>query len=274
MTQLLLSIDLEDVRDQIADGHARPERVPANTARYLAWFAENDVRATFFVVGDVARRYPELLREIAAAGHEIACHSDRHIQLNKQTPAQCAEDLRRNLDALDRAGIDRVTGYRAPTFSLTAASEWMYTTLAELGFEYSSSVLPAGNPLYGWPGFGEQPRRMAGAVWELPITLHPWPGLRVPLAGGVYFRVLPWFLIRLGVAVRARQNRPLLTYLHPYDLDEAQERFMHPDLNDNRWLNRLMYINRNKVLPRLQALRHGHKAMTYSEYVRELSAAA
>ena len=270
MTRLLLSIDLEDVRDQIEDGHSRPERVPANTERYLEWFATNDVHATFFVVGNVARRYPALLRDIAAAGHEIACHSDCHVQLDKQTPKQCAEDLRRNLDALDRAGINSVAGYRAPTFSLTPATEWMYTTLAELGFEYSSSVLPAANPLNGWPGFGEQPRRMATGVWELPITLHPWPGLRVPLVGGVYFRVLPWFLIRLGVTVRARQQRPLLTYLHPYDLDEEQDHFMHPDLNNNRWMNRLMYINRAKVLPRLQALLRGNEVVTYSDYVRGL----
>jgi len=267
---LLLSIDLEDVRDWVEDGMRYRERVEANTERYLATFAQWGVRATFFIVGRAARRYPALIRRVATAGHELACHGDLHLQLDKLDPAGLRQDLQRNREMLEQLAGVAVTGFRAPTFSLTRRTAWAHEVLAELGFRYSSSVLPAPNPLYGWPEFGPDCRQVLPGLWELPITLHDWPGLRVPACGGVYFRVLPFFLARWTLRANLRRGRAVGTYFHPYDIDLEQERFMHPDLGNKRWLNALMYIGRSRVLPRLDRLRHCCPLLTYGDHVATL----
>lgn len=267
MSGLLLSVDLEDVRDWVRDGHRYRERVPANTEAYLAFFAGLRVTATFFVVGTVARRYPRLIRTIVEAGHELACHSDLHLQLDKQTETEFRADITRNRETLEDIGGSRVVGYRAPTFSLTEKTSWAHGILAAEGFEYSSSVLPAANPLYGWPEFGRRCRRTAAGIWELPMTLHEFPLPRTPIAGGVYFRVLPFWLTRAGIRRQLKKDCPVLTYFHPYDIDQEQEHFMHPDLNDNTWLNSLMYIGRSKLLSRLKKIHDICEFYPYGQYV-------
>jgi polysaccharide deacetylase family protein (PEP-CTERM system associated) len=272
VSSLLLSVDLEDVRDWVKNGAGYRAAVPDNTRQYLVQFKEWGVRATFFVVGEVARRYPQLIGEIVAAGHEVACHGDLHIQLDKLSPRQFRADLQRNLTALEDAGAQGIEGFRAPTFSLTAKTAWAHEVLADLGFTYSSSVLPAGNPLYGWPEFGKAGRRMGGGLWELPVTLHAIPGLPVPIAGGVYFRVLPFILTRWAIRRNLASGRPVVTYFHPYDIDTRQERFMHPDLGDKKYLNMLMYIGRAKVLNRLDILHRSFPFQAYQGYVNQLRA--
>ena len=261
---LLLSVDLEDVRDHVTDGHTYAARVRGNTERYLRFLREHDVRVTFFVVGSVAERHPGLNRDIVADGHEVACHTHTHLQLDRLTPETFREDLLRNLDALQCCGADEVIGFRAPTYSLTKETQWAYPVLEELGFVYSSSVLPARNPLYGWKEFGSEPRMMGG-VLEMPITLHPL--FRVPLAGGVYFRVLPFFFVENGIATRARRGQTTVAYLHPHEIDVEQERFMHPDLSDNRILNALMYVGRANVLAKVQRLLDRFQVATYRDHL-------
>lgn len=267
MSAVLLGIDLEDVRDWVEDGFSYREAVPANTRRYLDQFAAWGVKATFFVVGEAARRYPRLIAEIAAAGHEIACHGDKHLQLDKLSPQRFKEDLRNNVLALQDAGGKAVHGFRAPTFSLTEKTAWAHDVLAEEGFIYSSSVLPARNPLYGWPEFGRAAREMRKGFWELPITLQNTLGLATPVAGGVYFRVLPFLLTKWAISRTIKAGQPVLTYFHPYDIDTQQERFMHPDLGGKKHLNLLMYIGRDKVFSRLNALRGRFPFLSYREYV-------
>ncbi len=268
MSALLLSVDLEDVRDWVKDGYSYREAVPANTRQYLDCFHRWGVKATFFVVGRVARRYPALIVEIVQAGHEIACHGDMHLQLDKLTPEAFRQDLLDNIAALHDAGANDIKGFRAPTFSLTPATAWAHDVLAETGFAYSSSVLPARSPLYGWPGFGTAAQKMASGIWELPITLHDLPGLHVPIAGGVYFRVLPFFLTRWAIGRQLDRGEPVGTYFHPYDIDVCQERFMHPDLDEKQHLNMLMYIGRARVLRRLANLQQVFPFQSYGEYVR------
>lgn len=268
---LLFSIDLEDVRDQVPNGQRFRSAVPANTERYLKFLQEEHASGTFFVVGNVARKYPSLLKEISDEGHELACHSDRHVQLDRQSESEFVADLERNLEAMHSAGARDVIGYRAPTFSLTEQTRWAYRHLARYGFKYSSSVLPAANPLYGWQDFGARPRYVDG-IFEIPITLHASPLPRVPVAGGVYLRVIPYPFIRYSVKRRVTEGYPVTTYLHPYDIDTQQERFMHPDLDDRRHLNYLMYINRSRVLGKLASLFKACSAMTYREYYRQHAA--
>lgn len=272
MSSLLLSVDLEDVRDWVKDGSHYREGVPENTRSYLEQFRRWGVKATFFVVGAVARRYPWLIGEIVDAGHELACHGDVHLQLDKLSPQEFRVDMQRNLAALENAGGKDIKGFRAPTFSLTAKTAWAHGVLADLGFTYSSSVLPADNPLYGWPEFGKEARKVAGGLWELPVTLHTLPGLSVPIAGGVYFRVLPFFLTEWAVGKSCAQGQPVITYFHPYDIDTRQERFMHPDLGNKKYLNMLMYIGRGKVLGRLDILHRKYPFQAYQEYVNYLQA--
>ena len=262
---LHFSIDLEDVRERIPDGYSYSERVPVNTERYLRFMEDHRFKATFFVVGKTAERYPGLINDIAAEGHELACHTSRHLQLDKQTPESLREDLERNLEVLHRCGAKEVVGFRAPTFSMIEKTDWAYEVIERLGFRYSSSVIPAGNPLYGWPGFGEEPR-MVGGVLEMPLTLHTSP-LRVPVVGGNYFRVLPFFFIRYGVRKLAGAGRIIQSYFHPYDIDTDQERFMHPDISGNRFYNALMYVGRAKVLSRLERLMEVCRFTDYRGYL-------
>ncbi|HEY5998537.1 MAG TPA: polysaccharide deacetylase family protein [bacterium] len=263
-TELLLSIDLEDVRDSLPDGERYRERVPAVTGRLLALLSEAQAKITFFVTGTVATRYPSLIAEIAAAGHELACHSHAHQPLETHTPASFAADLRRNLDALGGEGI---RGFRAPVLSLTADTRWVYPLLAQHGLTYSSSVLPARNPLYGWPRFGTAPRRMAGVV-EIPVSVARVLGLTLPFASGVYFRVLPFRAVRRACR---RSAGAIVSYLHPYDFDPGQERFLHPGIRGNRLYNWLMYCGRAQALDRLRALLgEGYRVRRYRDHVEAL----
>ncbi len=270
MAGLLLSVDLEDVRDGLSDGHRYEDRVVANTGRYLDRFRDWGVQATFFVVGKVARRHPELIMRILREGHEIGCHSDTHLQLDSHTPQSLEADLRANRGILESLGVSEIHGFRAPTFSLVASTSWAYRVLADTGFTYSSSVLPARNPLYGWPEFGQRCKKINGTVWEIPMTVAPLPGLRVPVAGGVYFRVLPFWFLQLVVRYCLRRQQVITTYFHPYDIDTQQERFMHPDLHENRFYNWLMYLNRDKLLDRLDRLRRSCPVSSYGRYAAAL----
>lgn len=250
----LFSVDLEDVRTMIPHGESFAERIPELVDRLLRFLSGHGLHCTFFTVGDIARRYPSLVAEILAEGHEIACHGADHTPLDRHDRASFREDLAVCLEDLARAGANDVRGFRAPMLSLTASTAWAYDVLAEMGFAYSSSVLPARNPLYGWPGFPRSCTQTASGVWELPITLGRTPGLRVPFASGVYFRILPFFVTRRLFAGAARTQPPVVGYCHPYDIDDEQEFFMHPELGGNRLLNWLMYRNRRRVLPRLERL--------------------
>jgi len=265
---LLLAIDLEDVRDQIPDGHHYQDRVEVNVEQILDLLESRNARATFFTVGTIARRLPGLLREILDQGHEIAAHGNNHTQLTKLDPLAFETDLNQNIDSLLAAGVPVVSGFRAPTFSLTERTGWAHDVLASQGVRYSSSVLPAKNPLFGWPEFGEESRRLPNGLVEIPITLHPRPLPRVPLAGGVYLRVLPFSLTRFSFG-RVKRSRPVTTYIHPYDVDIAQEHFMHPDLNGSRWMNRLMYIGRKNALTRLGRLIDQSNVWRYIDWVEQ-----
>lgn len=267
----LLGIDLEDVRMFVPGGERYRDRVPAMVDAYLEFFAGVGAKSTFFVVGELARRHPALVRRLHEAGHEVACHGDSHTQLDRLTPAQAREELRRSAGTIADLGIGPMTGFRAPTLSLKPSTAWMFDALAEAGFTYSSSVLPAANPLYGWPGFGGV-RRMSG-VWEIPVTLLPRPLPALPFVSGIYLRVLPGILVAAAARLLRRRGLDLVGYVHPYDIDAEQERFRHP-FTENNWVyHRLMYLGRSGVLSKLRAvLRAGYRIERYSDYAGRLAA--
>lgn len=263
----LFSVDLEDIRFGMADGLKYKERVPANVHKYFDWLNEHGFKCTFFVVGDVAEAYPSLIKEIASEGHELACHMNRHINLDQLTPETFKVGLEANRAAVLRAVAVELKGFRAPNFSLIPSTSWAYDVLSELGFTYSSSVLPARNPLFGWADFGRRPRKVRDIV-EIPMTVERVGPLRIPIAGGVYFRALPKICVRRSAKKYLKTDLPLLGYFHPYDIDLEQEHFMHPELDDSRFYNFLMYYNRKNVFRRLDALiKMGFTVCRYAEYV-------
>ncbi len=213
-SRVVFTLDLEDHLDQ----YSAASRYPANTMRLLDFLSELQVQGTVFVVGRLAEASAPLVREVAARGHEIACHSYKHTALDRETPATFREETRRAKDVLEQLSGAAVAGFRAPFFSLMAHTTWTLDLLRELGFTYSSSVLPAPNPIYGFPGAPRNPFRWPSGLIELPCPLATVGPMRVPLLGGIYLRYAPQMLVDRFLRGAADQQL-LWTYLHPYDFD-------------------------------------------------------
>lgn len=267
----LFSVDLEDVRSMIPDGDRYKEKVPAMTDVFLNWLAQIKMKATFFTVGQIVETYPDLVLKIAEQGHEIASHSHKHIHITELGRDGFKRDLEQNLEAFRNIGLENVTGFRAPTFSLTKETPWAFEVLAELGFTYSSSVMPVANPLFGWPNFGKQPKKM-GSIVEIPMAVSSFLGRKIAFSGGVYLRVLPFRFTLNQFRKYRKQGLAVPSYIHPYDIDTTQEHFMHPHLNGSKMYNYLMYRNRDKAMNRLQnVVDDGFNIMTYRQYVDTLT---
>ncbi len=264
----LFSVDVEDVRLGVKDGYKYKERVPYNTRIYLKWLSEKNFKSTFFVTGDVGEKYPFLIKEIVEQGHEIACHTSKHIGLDEYTEEGFFDDMRNNISVLKKAGATDIEGFRAPSYSLTKQTEWVYPILKELGITYSSSVLSAKNPLYGWPEFGDRPRMTSSGILEIPLTIGKLGPLIIPYVGGIYFRAIPQIFIQKMVGKTTKKGLPLVGYFHPYDIDSGQERFMHGGIKNNHFYNWLMYYNRKNVLKKLNILLDsGNNIITYKKYI-------
>jgi polysaccharide deacetylase family protein (PEP-CTERM system associated) len=203
-------------------------RVEANTRRLLDVLGECQVEATFFILGWVADRYPDLVREIVARGHEPACHSYWHRLIYRLEPREFALDTRRAKEAIEQAAGVAVCGYRAPSYSVTRQSLWALEILAELGFTYDSSIFPIHHDVYGIPDAPRHPFRIttpSGPLTEYPITTFRLIGRRnYPVGGGGYLRILPFWYTRMGCARAARDDLPLIVYIHPWEIDPAQPR--------------------------------------------------
>ena len=268
----LFSVDLEDVRLTAPNGLAYTDRVVENTQFYLEWLQKHQLKTTFFVVGNIARNYPKLIASIVDQGHEIACHTNEHIPLDQHTAKSFYMDIKNNLEALYNAGATEIKGFRAPTFSLTKETAWAYEVLTTLGFTYSSSVLPAPNPLYGWPEFKSAPKRINDQLIEIPMTVQKLGPTTIPFSGGIYFRLLPQFVLTYLFKQQQKQNLPILGYFHPYDIDLKQEKFMHGGINNNRFYNWLMFQNRHTVFKKLDALiTKGYSIIPYRNYLESIA---
>jgi hypothetical protein len=262
---LLFSVDLEDNRQQAPNPEVTPDRVVPATEKLIALLDTHGVHTTFFVVGACARVHAPLIRRLAEAGHELACHSDAHIPLDRHSQKSFRESVLRNIDALTSAGAPEPRGFRAPQLSLIAETRWAWEVLESLGFTYSSSVLPAKNPLYGYPGFGMQPRQVAKSLWEIPITVGQKP-FAFPFASGIYFRLLPMPALRL---LHARAKQPLVCYVHPYDADPDQRVFQ---MTPKKVWNALLFVRRSQTLPRLDWLmKKRSQVQPYIDYVSSLN---
>lgn len=200
-------------------------RVADNTARVLDLFAENGTKATFFTLGWVAARQPALIRRIVDAGHELASHGWDHQRVFTMDADAFRADLRQARQALEDAGGTRVTGYRAPSFSIDARTPWAHRVLAEEGYSYSSSVAPLAHDHYGWresPRYAWRPLPDSALV-ELPVTVAEIAGKRVATGGG-FFRLLPAALTDYAVRQVNAAKQPGVFYFHPWEVDPAQPR--------------------------------------------------
>lgn len=199
----------------------QPSRVEVGTVRCLELLARHGVRATFFLLGWSAARRPDLVRRIAEAGHEIACHSHAHPLLFRMTRDEFRRDLDLALEALDRAGAGPVRGYRAPSFSLRPPVLDFLEMLRERGLEYDCSLFPIRHPRYGQPRAPRRPFRLPGSppFVVVPMTTARLLGQNLPFSGGGYLRLLPAAAQGALAAVARRQGVPIVLYVHPWELD-------------------------------------------------------
>jgi polysaccharide deacetylase family protein (PEP-CTERM system associated) len=230
-----------------------PSRVRGNTERLLDIFDEFDVRSTFFVLAWVGERDPDLVREIARRGHEIASHGYAHRLVYDQTPDMFRADVRKAKAILEDASGRAVLGYRAPSYSITARSLWALDILIEEGYRYDSSIFPIRHDRYGIP---DSERRMytiessAGTLVEVPGSTTQVGAVNLPVAGGGYFRILPYWWTRWGIArVNRLEGRPAVFYLHPWEIDPEQPRVSAGRLSRFRH-----YRNLHKTEGRLRQL--------------------
>ena len=231
-----MTIDVEDYfHVSVFDGllprsrwDAMETRVTPNTERLLAVFENANVKATFFVLGWVAERFPQLIRRIAAMGHEVASHGTAHRLVYDMTPQAFREDVRRSKAVLEDATGAAVLGYRAPSYSITPRSLWAIDVLIEEGYRYDASIFPIHHDRYGIPLSPRHPFRLdrtSGVIIEAPASTVRWGPFNFPVAGGGYFRILPYWWTRSGIArVNRTERRPAIFYLHPWEIDPDQPR--------------------------------------------------
>lgn len=228
-------------------------RLTDPVAELLDLLAQHQARATFFVLGWVAARQEELIRTIARAGHEIASHGWDHARVTTQTPFQFRVSIRRTKDLLEAITGEAVWGFRAPSFSIVPGREWALDVLIEEGYRYDSSLFPVRRPGgYGYPSGARDPHwleRPAGELVEIPPTTLRWCGMRLPAAGGAYFRLLPYGIVQAALRQSEQRGIPGTFYIHPWELDPAQPRL------DVAWHTRLRhYGGLGRTAPRLGRL--------------------
>jgi polysaccharide deacetylase family protein (PEP-CTERM system associated) len=256
-----LSVDVEDwfqvgafedviERDQWG---GLADRVDRNVREILDLFDEVEAKATFFTLGWIAQRHGALLREVVARGHEIASHGWDHRRVFTMDRASFAEDIRMARQAIEDASGSRVTGYRAPSFSIDQRTPWAFMELVEQGYAYSSSVAPVAHDHYGWPEaprFAFKPLPWAPLV-EIPVTTALFAGKRLAAGGGGFFRVLPYAFSRWAIRqVNRREQRPAVFYFHPWEIDPGQPRVAGAPLK-----SRLRHYTRlDRMAPKLRQL--------------------
>lgn len=232
-----LSFDIEDwfqvenlkCAVSYVDWDSTELRVEANTGKILRLLRARNMKATFFILGWVAEKSPGLVREIDREGHEVASHGYSHELVYNMTREAFREDVVRSKSLLEDITRKRVTGYRAPSFSITAESLWALEILKEEGFSYDSSVFPVSfHDRYGFDGCDTKPFRWPNGLLEVPLSVYKVGGFALPLAGGGYFRLLPYAYFKYFLRRLNRQNQRFTFYLHPWELDPEQPRVKLP----------------------------------------------
>jgi polysaccharide deacetylase family protein (PEP-CTERM system associated) len=280
VTSNALSVDLEEYFqvsnfDTLIDRDrwdALPSRVVDAMLRLLDAFDATQNRATFFVLGWIAERHPELLRKIDDRGHEIACHGYGHELVYELGPKRFRQDLKRARAAIEDATGIAVAGYRAPSYSITSASLWALPILVEEGFSFDSSIFPIRHPRYGIPDFARRPVRLelggGATIREFPMTTLSLGPVNFPLSGGAYLRFLPPALFHWGLARLEAKAEPTVLYVHPWEIDPGQPR------QQVRWRVRINhYHNLHRTEKRLRGLLERFRFAPLGDVLGRLEAA-
>lgn len=235
------------------DWHRYESRVEKNTYTLLHLLEEYGVQATFFVLGWVAEKCPGLVRDIHAAGHEIACHGYNHRLIYDLSPEEFREDTRKAKAVLEDLAGSAVVGYRATSYSIIKETQWALDILIEQGFLYDSSIFPIQHDRYGFPEAERFPHRLIraeGGIIEYPPSTYALWGKNIPMAGGGYLRLFPQTLTKAALrSINEKEKQPCVLYVHPWEIDEEQPRLQ------GRWLSkRRHYLNLHSTLPKLRAL--------------------
>jgi polysaccharide deacetylase family protein (PEP-CTERM system associated) len=242
-----------DVEDHRPDDRAELRVIDA-TRTVLDFCSARGVVGSVYVVGEVARDHPDLVRDIADRGHELGLHGWSHAPITTLRPEAFREETARGRDLLSEVSGQDVVGFRAPTFSLVKETAWATDILAELGFTYSSSILPAWSPLFGFPGLPRHPFTWPSGLRELPAPILKVGPLGLPFVGGTYLRVLPWPAVRAGLRDRTLGAVPF-TYCHPYDVDPGERFWVVPGVG--RAGSVLLWWGRRRMLRRVERLLAG-----------------
>jgi len=255
------------------DWHKFPSRVEETTTRLLELLDRYQVRGTFFVLGWIARNHPALVEKISKAGHEVASHGFDHTMITEMTSEAFRQDIRKSKTILEGIIGTSVNGYRAPTFSILEKTSWAYEILLQEGYSYSSSVYPIWHDRYGWPKFGNHPRRMAsdknGEIWEVPLTVGSIGPIRIPFGGGGYLRIYPLWLTHWSIRkLNKKERRSAIVYVHPWELDPDQPRLQGTLLSKFRH-----YINLEKTESRLESLLGTFKFQSIRDIFQEKASA-
>lgn len=259
-----ISVDLEDwyslVRRRVWGVDEPPtDRVVHSTHALLGLLSEADTHATFFVLGQVAERFPELVRLVASRGHEIATHGHTHRRVDRSDPETFRSELRRSGAAIEAACGVRPRGHRAPEFSIGRDTSWAFRILDEEGLRYDSSVFPIRHRRYGIPGAPVAPYQIdcgdGRTITELPLATVSVAGRRLPAAGGGYLRFFPYRMIETAVRQADAAGRPAIVYVHPYEFDPLPLRFEQPlPTARARFFVASQNAFRGRATPRLQRL--------------------
>lgn len=240
-------------------------RVEQNTRRLLELCDQHRVKGTFFVLGWVAERWPQLVRDIRDAGHELGTHGQDHRRVTTLTPREFREDIRRSKGTIEDISGVEVIGYRAPNYSIVRETLWAVDVLAEEGFRYDSSIFPIRHDRYGIPDFPRFPRPVRGhngsSLQEVPISTVRIAGMNLPFVGGGYLRHFPLSFIRWGMErLNSSERRPAILYVHPWEIDPGQPR------QRVRWLTRMRhYRNLHRTEERLVSLFSDYSFTTIRE---------
>jgi polysaccharide deacetylase family protein (PEP-CTERM system associated) len=281
------TLDVEDHRAERSSS-AVAKRYPQASRRLLQFLKQRNITATVFIVGEIIEDEPELLKEIVADGHELALHSMHHHTLDNETPASFLAETSHGKQALEQLTGHPVIGYRAPVFSLTPSTRWILEPLKEMGFKYSSSIIPTRSALYGFPGAPQQPFRWPNGLLELPAPVTRVGPLELPYLGGIYLRYLPTYLtlrgLRLAGAANATENhaashshsprtpssRGLWSYIHPYDIDNEEPLLR---IKGTSWpVSLLLWLNRGGTLKKLGRVAEHFGAERCASFEQRLAA--
>lgn len=259
--QALLTLDVEDWEhanfsqlsgktEQIrSEFRSRQYRMDANTDRWISLLGEFGASSTCFVLGEFAERYPQAVKRLAAAGHEIASHGPTHDLVYEMTRDRFREYLRQGLDQLQQVTGRPCLGFRAPSWSVSSArTPWLIEELERAGLRYDSSVFPVKTPLFGQPDSPLQPR-WDGKILRVPVTVLTFGGFRLPFSSGAFFRLAPLWLIETGLNRAEKRGMPRMVVLHPRELDPE-----HPRLPLHGWEAAVHYARLSTTVPKLRAL--------------------